>query len=82
MPAPTIRIRPLTVVLVLCALVLVAVGIVYFTTPAHNLPSFFPGHVAHSTRHHYKHGFAAITLAIIALVAAWLTTAPNRPTQN
>jgi amino acid permease len=78
MPAPTIRIRPLTVVLVLCALVLVAVGVVYFTTPAHNLPSFFPGHEDHGTRHHVKHGIAMIGLAVVVLIGAWFTTAPER----
>ena len=73
-----IKIRPLTVVLVILAIVCIIAGIVYFTETAANLPGFMPGHLAHSAKHHYKHGVAAITVAIVALAAAWLTTAPDR----
>ena len=72
------RIRPLTVALVLLATVLVVCGVVYFTTTAHDLPAFFPGHDAHSTTHHIKHGIAMIMLALLALGGAWFTTAPDR----
>jgi hypothetical protein len=72
------RVRPLTIALVLLAVALVAIGIVYFTTPAGSLPSFFPGHAAHSTTHHIKHGLAMLTLAVLALFGAWFTTAPDR----
>jgi hypothetical protein len=73
-----VRIRPLTIGLVLLAAVLVAIGVVYFTKTAGDLPSFFPGHAAHSTKHHVKHGIALIMLALLALGAAWFTTAPAR----
>jgi hypothetical protein len=73
------RIRPLTVLLVLLAGVLVVVSVVYFTKTAGELPSFFPGHAAHSTKHHVKHGLAVATLALVALGAAWFSTAPERP---
>ena len=73
-----VRIRPLTIGLVLLAAALVAIGIVYFTNTAADLPGFFPGHAAHSTKHHLKHGLAMITLALLALGAAWFTTAPER----
>jgi hypothetical protein len=72
------RIRPATVLLALLAALLIAGGIVYFTKTAQNLPSFFPGHDAHSTKHHLKHGLALITLAVLALGGAWFTTAPDR----
>jgi len=74
-----IKIRPLTIVLVVVAILCVVAGIVYFTDTAAKLPSFFPGHAAHSTKHHIKHGLAAIAVAIAALAGAWLTTAPERP---
>ena len=77
-----IKIRPLTVLLFLGAAVLVVVGVLYLTDTAAHLPSFFPGHTAGSTKHHYKHGLAALTLAILALGAAWFTTAPEPPTSN
>ena len=73
-----IKIRPLTIVLVIVAIVCIIAGIVYFTDTAANLPGFMPGHVAHSAKHHYKHGLAAISVAIVALAGAWLSTAPER----
>ena len=72
------RIRPLTIVLLVLAVIFVAGGIVYFTTAAKDLPSFVPGHAAHSTHHHIKHGLAMIVLALLALGAAWFTTAPEK----
>jgi hypothetical protein len=71
-----VAIRPLTVLLVLAGLALVAVAIVYFVTPAHSLPSFVPGHET-SNRHHVKHGIAMVGLAVLAWVGAWFTTAPE-----
>jgi hypothetical protein len=74
-----IKIRPLTVLLILLAIVLAAASLLYFTKTAADLPSFFPGHAAHSTKHHVKHGLALVTLALLALGGAWFTTAPDRP---
>jgi hypothetical protein len=78
MPTKNVRIRPLTIVLVVVAAALIGVGIYYFVTPAHNLASFVPGHEDHATNHHIKHGIAMIGLAVLALFAAWFTTAPDR----
>jgi len=75
---PAIRIRPLTVLFLVIAVVCIAAGIYYFVTPAHSLPAFVPGHEAHGTNHHIKHGIAMIGLAVLALIAAWFTTAPDR----
>ena len=73
------RITPLTVLLLVGAILLAVVGVVYLADTAAHLPSFFPGHAAGSTKHHYKHGLAALTLAVLAIGAAWFTTAPERP---
>lgn len=73
-----VKIRPLTIVLVLVAVGLVGLGVVYFTTTAGRLPSLMPGHEAGSARHHIKHGLAMIGLAVIALIGAWFTTSPDR----
>jgi amino acid permease len=70
-----VRIRPLTILLVIVAIAFAVLGIVYFATAAKDLPSFFPGHAARSTRHHLKHGIAMIVLALVALGGAWFTTA-------
>jgi hypothetical protein len=77
MLSPRIKIRPLTVVLILVAALFIAGGIYYFVTPAHELAPFVPGHEAHGTKHHIKHGLALIGLAVLALIGAWFTTAPE-----
>jgi hypothetical protein len=74
---PKIRFRRLTVVLLALAALFVIGSVVYFTTAAKDLPSFVPGHEAGSTHHHVKHGLALIGLAVLAIVGAWFTTAPE-----
>jgi hypothetical protein len=73
-----IRIRPMTIGLLLLAVVFIAIAVMYFTKTAADLPSFFPGHAAHSAKHHTKHGIATVGLALVALVGAWFTTSPER----
>jgi amino acid permease len=77
-----VRIRPLTVLLLVLVVLLVGVGIVYFTRTAADLPSFFPGHAARSTKHHVKHGIAVLGVAVVVLIAAWFTTAPTSGSQK
>jgi hypothetical protein len=73
-----IQIRPLTIGLVVLACAFVAAGIVYFTTAANSLPSFFPGHDATLTAKHTKHGLAMFALAVASLAGAWFTTTPDK----
>jgi hypothetical protein len=73
-----IKIRPLTIVLIVVAVVFVGAGIYYFVTPAHNLAAFVPGHEVHGTKHHVKHGIAMFGLAALALIGAWFTTSPDK----
>jgi hypothetical protein len=56
----------------------VVLAVVYFVTPADQLPSVLPGHQAGITRHHTKHGIAMLGLAVLACIGAWFTTAPSR----
>ena len=72
-----IQIKPLTIALVVLAALFVVAGIVYFSTAAKSLPSFFPGHDVHLASKHTKHGIAMIGLAVLALIGAWFTTAPS-----
>jgi hypothetical protein len=51
--------------------------VIYETTAAKSLPSFFPGHDAALTSKHVKHGLAMFTLAIVTLIGAWFTTKPS-----
>ena len=76
--APRFQMRPLTWLLVGVALVFVVLAVVYFVTPANQLPSVLPGHDAHLTKHHVKHGLAMLGIAAVALIGAWFTTAPAR----
>jgi hypothetical protein len=80
MASREVQVRPLTVVLIVVAVLCVLAGVYYVVTPAKDLPAFVPGHLAHATRHHVKHGLAMFMLAAAALVGAWFTTAPKTHT--
>ena len=67
-----------TALLAVVGVLLVVVAIVYFAEPAKSLPSFFPGHDAAATRHHTKHGIAALVVAIAAFAVAWISTGTRR----
>jgi amino acid permease len=64
--------------LLVAGVVLVAVGIIYFSEPARHLPAFFPGHAASSTRHHTKHGLLAVVIALLAFAGAWIGSGRKR----
>jgi uncharacterized membrane protein HdeD (DUF308 family) len=76
---PTLR--KLVIPAVLLGIVLIVVAIVYFVTPAHSLPSFFPGHSSASgaepNHHHTKHGIAALVVAVACFAFAWFQTGPK-----
>jgi len=65
-------------VAVIVGIVLLVLGIVYWTTPASALPSFLPGHELHSSARHIKHGLAAFILAVFCFVLAWFQTGPKK----
>ena len=77
MSSRRIEVRPLTIVLLLIAVLFVLAGIYYLVTPAKDLASIVPGHDASTTRHHVKHGIAMFGLAVVAIIGAWFTTAPR-----
>ena len=60
-------------------LLLIAIAIVYWVEPAKSLPGFFPGHDAHSTHHHFKHGIAAFLVGLAVLAFAWFQTGGPKP---
>jgi hypothetical protein len=68
----------LTVTALILGLALIAVAIVYWAEPAGSLPSFFPGHTAHSSHHHFKHGIAAFLVGLAVLAFAWFQSGPRR----
>jgi hypothetical protein len=66
--------RALAGLAVVVGVVLIVVAVVYWAEPAKSLPSFFPGHDAHSTTHHVKHGIAAFAVGLAAFAFAWFQT--------
>lgn len=71
--------RLLVTLAVVAGIVLIVVSIVYFAEPAGSLPSFFPGHQAGSSHHHFKHGIAAVLVGLACFVFAWFRSGPKRP---
>jgi len=73
--------RKLVVPAVILGVVMIVVAVVYFVTPAHSLPSLFPGHVSagnvEAGHHHTKHGIAALVVALACFAFAWFQTGPR-----
>jgi amino acid permease len=67
------RISPLTWLLIVVGLAFLAVGVIYLTVTAPNLPSFIPGHVGHvkHARHYKKRGVGSLAVAVVAFAGAW-----------
>ncbi len=76
------NLRKLAIPAVVLGIVLIIVAIIYFVTPEHSLPSFFPGHVSagdpEAGHHHTKHGIAAIVVALACFAFAWFATGPKQ----
>jgi hypothetical protein len=64
---------------VILGVVFLAIAIIYWTTDAGSLPSFFPGHEAGSSHIHFKHGLAAAVVAAACFIFAWFQTGGDRP---
>lgn len=65
--------KPIPIVLGILAVLSLAAGIIYFTVPAHSLPSIM-GTVAHSNGHRDKRATAGIVLAVVLGALAWITS--------
>ena len=80
------NLRKLVAPAVIVGVVLIVVAIVYFVTPEHSLPSFFPGHTSGSSpeanHHHSKHGIAALIVALACFAFAWFQTGPKARTAD
>ena len=55
---------------ILIGVLFLIAAVLYFITPAANLPGFLPGHEAGVMTPHTKHGILALALAVCAFVAA------------
>jgi uncharacterized membrane protein len=67
------------VVLIVIGALIVVVGVLYLTQPAHSLPTFIPGYLAHATGKHMKRGIAALIVGgIVAIVGLVVALTGNR----
>lgn len=46
----------------------IVVGVLYLTQPAHSLPTFLPGYLAHVTAKHTRRGIVAVAVGAVVLV--------------
>jgi hypothetical protein len=67
--------------LIVLGVLFVVVAVVYFTSTAAGLPSFFPGHQAGSSHHHTKHDVVFLALALVSFIGAWLATGRRKATE-
>jgi hypothetical protein len=70
--------RQLIIPALLLGTLLIVIAIIYWVSTASGLPSFFPGHKAGSSTHHFKHGVAAFLLGLACFVFAWFQSGPKR----
>lgn len=66
--------RAMAISAVLLGIVFLGLAIVYWTTPASALPSFFPGYDPAMAGVHFKHGLLALILAVLLFIYAWFAT--------
>ncbi len=74
--------KGLMAVLVVVGLLLLVVSGVYFAEPASSLPSFFPGHDVTLSRHHTTHAVAALAVAAVCFVGAWMVSPRPKPRES
>jgi hypothetical protein len=73
--------RIIAILLLIAAIAVIAVGIVYFTVVAGNLPSFM-GRVANSGYHRNRRGIAAVVLGVVLLIAAVVAFSRSRQSSS
>ena len=79
-PMRSSQLRKIAIGLLVAGLVLVVLGVVYWTVPAGKLPSVL-GHIAGSTNHHTKRALTATVLGLACWVGAGVAYARLRARQ-
>ena len=69
--------KTLAISAVVLGVVFLALAFVYWTTPASALPSYLPGYDPAMAGVHFKHGLAALILAILLFIYTWFATGPG-----
>ena len=70
--------KALSVVAIVLGIGFVILAVIYWSTPANNLPSFFPGYDPAMVGVHFKHGLASLILAILLFIYAWFNTGKKK----
>ena len=73
--------RTLAIVLLIVGLVLVVIGVIYFTVAADKLPSIL-GQLHRATSHRTKRGTAALVLGAVSLIGAFVFYARAKRRHN
>jgi hypothetical protein len=73
--------KTITISAAVLGVIFVVLAIVYWTTPANALPTFFPGYDPSLASVHLKHGFAALILGLAAFVFVWFRSGKKRSSQ-
>lgn len=63
--------KTIAILATILGVVLVALAIYYFLTPADHLMPFIPGYSATDTSPHIKHGIASLFLGLGSFAFAW-----------
>lgn len=66
--------KKLVPLLIIAGVVFLGIAIFYWVTAASNLPHWFPGYEVGNSRVHFKHGLAALLLALGCGVWAWFSS--------
>jgi len=69
--------RVIAILLLIAAIVVLAIGIIYFTVQAGSLPSFM-GRVANSSAHRSRRATAAVTLGVVLGIASLVAFSRSR----
>ncbi len=67
-----------SILFIILGIILIALAIYYWVTPAGSLPHFFPGYTAGSKHTHLKHGLAALILGVGSLIVAWFMSGGSK----
>ncbi len=71
--------RPLPLIAGLLGVVFLALAVLYWLTPAGELPSFLPGFKVGAESVHVRHALGSLVIAIVLIAFAWFQGASKRP---
>ena len=72
----------LVFLLVLVGLAAIAAGVVYVAVPAHSLPTFMPGYLAHANGKHPKRGYVAFAIGGVLIIIAIVVGMVGKPKRH